>query len=151
MYEVYIWDYVWMWGPVKWAWGGGWDQSLDYHTRNCRLWDSCHRNMQGKEMGLTGCQFPGQWFGIRCDPVPLPAQGNLVSFWIGNIFFFSLASSQRNCSSDSLLNTAYNDSGLRGVWKHLFRGNGSMAGGLISLWDEKWPGRRTAHLRVGGD
>lgn len=118
---------------------------------NCRLWDSCHRNMQGKEMGLTGCQFPGQWFGIRCDPVPLPAQGNLVSFWIGNIFFFSLASSQRNCSSDSLLNTAYNDSGLRGVWKRLFRGNGPMAGGLISLWDEKWPGRRTAHLRAGGD
>lgn len=74
-------------------------------------------------MGLTGCQFPAQLFGIRLDPVPLPAQDNLVSLWIGNIFLFSLAFSQRNCSSYSPLDTAYSDSALRGVWKCLCKGN----------------------------
>lgn len=87
-------------------------------TWNCWLWYALHRNMQGEEVGLTACQFPGQWSRIRLDLVPLPAPGNLVSLWTGNIFL-SLASSLRNCNSISPVNFAYSDLSLKSVWKHL--------------------------------
>ena len=140
IYRVDIWDCLWMWEnqpnrPREWMDGTNLQVAT---TWNCWLWDAFHRNVQEEEKSLTGCQFPGQWFGIRLDPVLLPAHGNLVSLRIGNVFLFSLASSQRNCSSNSPLNVACRKLGLRGVWKHLKeRCPGS--GGLINLWVEKTP------------
>lgn len=115
-------------------------------TWTCWLWYAFHRSVQGEDLGLTGCQFPGQAIGIRLDPVPLPALGNLVSLWTGNIFL-SLASSQRNCSICSPLNIAYDDFGLRGVLK-AFKGMVQWPAVLSAFGLKQHPGRITAPLRV---
>lgn len=95
-------------GPTKWAWRRAGPKLWVTMTWNCRFWHAFQRNVHGEKMGLTGCQFSGQWIGIRLDPVPLPALGNSVSFWLGNIFSpFSLAFSQRDYSSYSPLNFAF--------------------------------------------
>lgn len=81
--------------------------------QRCWLWDAFPGNMQGQEMGLLAASFLGSELEFDLPLYVLPAWGNLVSLWIGHIFPFLLASSQRNHRNCLSVNIATATSGLQ--------------------------------------